>query len=67
MRPKMIAIEGLIGSGKSSLTRELGPALGKNTLVLMEPDEKDNANPYLADYYTDGPRWAAIMQTHLLS
>lgn len=67
MHTKVIAVEGLIGSGKTSLTRELGPALGKNTLVLMEPDEKDNANPYLSDYYTDTARWSFTMQCHLLS
>jgi len=66
-RKKVIIVEGLIGSGKSHLTRELGTALGPTTLTLLEPDEKDAANPYLADYYNAPERWAFSMQTHLLS
>lgn len=61
-----LVIEGLISSGKTSLTRELGAALGPNTLVLIEPDEKGGKNPYLADYYADGARFAFVMQMHLL-
>ena len=72
MRPqkKVIIIEGLIGGGKSSLTHELGEAMkrrGDNTLVLFEPDEKDEANPYLKDYYTDQLRWSFTIQSHLLA
>lgn len=59
-------VEGLIGSGKSTLSDELGVALGPTTLVLKEPDEKGEANPYLADYYEDHPRWSLTMQLHLL-
>lgn len=66
MRSKVIIVEGLIGSGKTSLSRELGQALGDNTLTLFEPDEKQNANPYLADYYQEPARWAFVMQVHLL-
>ena len=62
----VIIVEGLIGAGKSTFTAELGQALGSNTLVLMEPDEQDNANPYLADFYQDTPRWSFTMQVHLL-
>lgn len=64
---KAIIIEGPIGSGKSVLTKELAKALGVNTLVLMEPDEKDDANPYLALYYEQPARFAFTMQVHLLS
>ena len=63
---KVVLVEGIIGAGKSVLTEELGKALGTNSLTLMEPDEKDNANPYLADFYADSKRWALIMQVHLL-
>ena len=66
-RKKVVVVEGLIGSGKTSLSRELGLALGPNTLTLLEPDEKDGRNPYLADYYTDGARWSFSMQAHLLA
>lgn len=67
---KVIIVEGLIGGGKTSLTRELGIAMqrrGDNTLVLFEPDEKENANPYLAMYYGDPKRWSLTMQVHLLA
>lgn len=67
MQKKVVIVEGLIGSGKSHLSRELGTALGPNTLTLLEPDEKNEANPYLADYYGDPKRWSLTMQTHLLA
>jgi len=66
-RCKTIIVEGLISSGKTTLTRELGRALGPATLVLMEPDEKAGANPYLADYYAEPERWSCTMQVHMLS
>jgi hypothetical protein len=63
---KVVIVEGIIGAGKSSLTKELGAALGPGTLIQMEPDEANDANPYLADFYEDQKRWALIMQVHLL-
>jgi deoxyadenosine/deoxycytidine kinase len=45
---KVVIVEGIIGAGKSVLAKELGRALGPSTLLLLEPDEKKNANPYLA-------------------
>jgi deoxyadenosine/deoxycytidine kinase len=66
LRRKVVIVEGIIGAGKSSLTRELGAALGSETLVLMEPDEADDANPYLADFYENPKRYAFNMQVHLL-
>jgi len=63
---KVIIVEGMIGAGKSQLTAELGRELGEDTLTLMEPDEKDDANPYLATFYEDPARWAFTMQMHLL-
>lgn len=62
----VVIVEGLIGAGKSTLTQELGQAMGDDTLVLMEPDEQKNANPYLADFYGDKERWSFTMQVHLL-
>lgn len=63
----MVIVEGLISGGKTTLTRELGEALGASTLILIEPDEKNESNPYLADYYTDPPRWSYTMQCHMLA
>jgi len=65
-RYPVVIVEGLIGAGKTTLSRELGVALGPNTLTLTEPDEKNNANPYLDDYYADKKRWSLTMQLHLL-
>ena len=66
MNYKVTIVEGLIGVGKSTLSEELGTALGPGTLVMQEPDEKNNANPYLDDFYKDMHRWAFTMQVHLL-
>jgi len=63
---KVIIVEGIIGAGKSVLSGELGKALGPNTLMLMEPDEKEARNPYLAKFYEDRKRWAFTIQMHLL-
>ena len=68
---KVIIVEGLIGSGKTTLSRELGQALGPKTLTLFEPDEKGEegqnvGNPYLADYYADPSRWSFVLQVHQL-
>ncbi|MBK25066.1 MAG: hypothetical protein CME70_19365 [Halobacteriovorax sp.] len=65
-RGKVVVVEGIIGAGKSSFSKELAEALGDNTLYLREPDEKDNGNPYLSDFYDNQERWAFTMQTHLL-
>lgn len=65
-RGKAVIIEGIIASGKSVLTKELANALGENTIHFTEPDEKNNVNPYLGDYYKNPERWAFTIQTHLL-
>jgi len=67
VKKKVVIVEGLISGGKTTLTRELGAALGASTLVLVEPDEKNDANPYLGEYYRDPSRWSFTMQAHLLS
>jgi deoxyadenosine kinase len=64
---QVVIIEGLMGAGKSTLTVELGRALGANTLILLEPDEEKAANPYLGDFYADMGRWAFPMQVHMLA
>lgn len=69
MRYKTVAVQGIIGSGKTQLAQELAPALGDDTLLILEPDEKQNANPYLAWYYKDEEsrkRWGFTMQVHML-
>jgi len=70
VKHKVVIVEGLIGSGKTTLSRELGEALGEDTLTLFEPDEKENSkgasNPYLADYYADPGRWSFVLQVHQL-
>lgn len=66
-RCKVVVVEGLIGSGKTTLSRELGQAL--DALTLFEPDEKGDGgggNPYLADYYADPKRWSFVLQVHQL-
>ena len=65
-RGKVVIVEGIIGAGKSSFSNELAYELGNGTLYLQEPDEKNNANPYLANFYDKPERWAYTMQTHLL-
>jgi len=67
MRGKVIGIEGLIGAGKTEFSKALATSLGSETQLFIEPDEKDNANPYLARYYEDAARWSFTMQIHLLS
>ena len=63
---KVTIVEGIIGAGKSTFSKELAKALGGDTLLLLEPDEKNNANPYLSSFYEDQERWAFTMQVHLL-
>lgn len=64
---RVVIIEGLIGAGKTSLAKELGKALGEgSTLVLLEPADGSNKNPYLEDYYSDQRRFALPMQLWLL-
>lgn len=65
-----IIIEGLMGAGKSTLATELGLVIGdtdSKNLVLLEPDEEKNANPYLSQFYGDMARWAFPMQVHMLA
>ena len=65
-RGKVVVIAGLIASGKSTLAAELAEAI-KDALFLAEPDERDNANPYLGLFYGDKLRWPFTMQVHLLA
>ena len=62
MQPlRYIAVEGPIGSGKTSLARRLAARLGTD-LVLEQPEE----NPFLARFYDDMPRYALPTQLFFL-
>lgn len=67
MKSAVIIVEGLIGSGKTHLSTELARALGTDCLLLLEPDEQNNGNPFLKVFYEDQARWAYTMQTCLLA
>lgn len=56
-----IAIEGVIGVGKTTLARLLQPAF--NAQLLLEVFEE---NPFLADFYTDRERYAFQTQIFFL-
>ncbi|RMF05626.1 MAG: deoxynucleoside kinase [Chloroflexi bacterium] len=57
-----IAVAGNMGVGKSSLTRMLADELGWTPFYEAVDD-----NPYLADFYTDMPRWSFHSQLFFLS
>lgn len=61
MTSRYIAVEGVIGVGKTSLARLLAERL-KYRLVLEEPDE----NPFLPDFYRDPRRYAFQTQMFFL-
>lgn len=58
---RYIVVEGVIGVGKTSLTRLLGERL-QARLVLEEVEE----NPFLKDFYQDRERFAFQTQMHFL-
>jgi len=58
----MIIIEGNIGAGKSTLTKQLSEHL--NARPFYEPVE---SNPYLTKYYEDPKQYALPMQFYLMS
>jgi len=57
-----IGISGLIGVGKSTLTKTLAEELGYK--AYYEPVE---TNPYLEDFYKDMSRWTFPMQMFLMA
>ena len=62
MLKKYIVVAGNIGVGKSTLTRMLSAEL--NWEPFLEPSE---ANPYLADFYADMPRWRSSRRSSSLT
>ncbi len=61
MNPQFIAIEGVIGVGKTTLTRLLKPYF--QATALLEVFEE---NPFLADFYADRQRYAFQTQLFFL-
>lgn len=60
-RPRLIAVEGNIAAGKTTLTRALRLALGATCA-----DEKWEENPFLAKMYEKPKRWALATQLSFL-
>lgn len=60
-RFRHIAIEGPIGAGKSTLASLLAPPLGAELLL-----ERPHENPFLKNFYVDGPRYAFQTQLFFL-
>src|SRR5688500_16919155 len=58
---RYVAVEGVIGVGKTSLARLLAERWGAH-LLLEEVEE----NPFLADFYSDRARFAFQTQMHFL-
>ena len=59
--PNYIAIEGVIGAGKTTLARMLADKIGAELLL----DDAMN-NPFLVDYYKDRKRYAFSVQLFFL-
>ena len=58
---RYIAIEGVIGAGKTTLSKMLGETLNANVVL-----EKFEENPFLTDFYRDPDRYAFQTQIFFL-
>lgn len=58
----VVAVEGIIGAGKSTLCQRL-----ERDLDLMSVAEPVEENPYLDKFYADQKKWALHMQMWLVS
>ncbi len=56
-----VAVEGVIGVGKTTLTKALAAKLGAETML-----ESGIANPFLEDFYLDPPRYRLACQLWFL-
>jgi deoxyadenosine/deoxycytidine kinase len=61
--PKFVAIEGVIGVGKTTLVNRLGQKLGNCRIVLEEFED----NPFLERFYEDRKRFAFQTQMAFLT
>jgi deoxyadenosine/deoxycytidine kinase len=61
VRPRIIAVAGNMGAGKSSLVKWLEQQF--KMVPFFEPNEE---NPYLSDFYADMGRWAMSSQLFFL-
>lgn len=61
-KTSIIGISGIIGVGKSTLTKSLGEELGFN--IIKEPVE---TNEYLTDFYRNMSKYSFPMQVYLLN
>lgn len=61
-RPPYLIIAGNIGAGKSTLARFIHNVFDVDLL-----EEPNDANPFLADFYQDMPRWAFHAQVNFLA
>src|SRR5438270_1473737 len=61
MAKRFILVAGNIGSGKTSLTQQVGQSLGYRTAY-----ESVNDNPYLSDFYGNMAQWSFHLQIFFL-
>ena len=57
----IVAVGGLIGTGKSTLVNKLA---NNNGYTIFE--EQVDSNPFLVDYYKDPTRWSFTLQVYYL-
>lgn len=62
----LLWVEGTIGSGKSTFSREIAKRLGLRLIEEPVGDGEGQENPYLAKFYQDPKKYAFGMQMFLL-
>lgn len=66
MEKKFIAIAGNMGAGKSTLVEALAKHYKWDAALEAVDTSPDLANPYLADFFDDMPRWSFNLQVFFL-